>query len=407
MNIFKRFIANISLYGVKNTIKTLPCKATDKGITWLVAKITKNKPLADTIVIESHNDFDCNGGAFYDYLIKNGYNQKYKIVWLIKNKKPAGLPDNVEAFKILRPSIKKSYFICTAKYLLCDDRFTNKVRADQISLYCTHGGCSFKNVKGLIVVPESVDYILSSSPQFDPYICSNFSVEYPNSRMLHVGYPSNDVLFCETGDELSKLSSQSYEKVILWMPTFRKSAAGRNDSAHELPFGIPLIESTNQLDALNRFLAEKSSLLVIKIHPKQDIKTLQNLTSASYSNIIIVDNKIVKEQNIDNSRLMKCADALISDYSAIAYSYLLLNRPISFVLSDLEDYKLGFSVENINDFLPGEKIYTFDELLLFIKNTINGTDAHEEERLKLMNWMYTYRDGDSCKRLSEFLKLSV
>ena len=33
----------------------------------------KNKKLLNMIIIESHNDFDCNGGAFYDYLVKNNY----------------------------------------------------------------------------------------------------------------------------------------------------------------------------------------------------------------------------------------------------------------------------------------------------------------------------------------------
>lgn len=47
----------------------------------------KRKKLLDVIIIESHNDFDSNGGAFYDYLIKNNFNAKYKIVWLLKNKK--------------------------------------------------------------------------------------------------------------------------------------------------------------------------------------------------------------------------------------------------------------------------------------------------------------------------------
>ena len=50
---------------------------------------TKMKPLKNIIIIESHNDFDCNGGAFYNYLIKNNYNEKYLIVWLLKNKKKA------------------------------------------------------------------------------------------------------------------------------------------------------------------------------------------------------------------------------------------------------------------------------------------------------------------------------
>ena len=61
---------------------------------------------------ESHNDFDSNGGAFYNYLIQNEYNKKYKIVWLIKHKESLNvqLPKNVayvmqyNAGRILTPT---------------------------------------------------------------------------------------------------------------------------------------------------------------------------------------------------------------------------------------------------------------------------------------------------------------
>ena len=46
-------------------------------ITKFVSIIFRRSGLKNIIVIESHNDFDCNGGAFYNYLIEHGYNQKY------------------------------------------------------------------------------------------------------------------------------------------------------------------------------------------------------------------------------------------------------------------------------------------------------------------------------------------
>ena len=38
-------------------------------ITKFVSIIFRRSGLKNIIVIESHNDFDCNGGAFYNYLI--------------------------------------------------------------------------------------------------------------------------------------------------------------------------------------------------------------------------------------------------------------------------------------------------------------------------------------------------
>ena len=58
----------------------------------LACLITRFFPTSNTIVIESHNDFDENSGAFYNYLIKHHYNNKYKIVWLLRHKAPDYLP---------------------------------------------------------------------------------------------------------------------------------------------------------------------------------------------------------------------------------------------------------------------------------------------------------------------------
>ena len=68
----------------------------------ILQKYFLQKPVQDVIILESHNDFDSNGGAFYDYLINNKYNQKYKIVWFLRNKCPQSLPENVEGYRYNR-----------------------------------------------------------------------------------------------------------------------------------------------------------------------------------------------------------------------------------------------------------------------------------------------------------------
>ena len=370
----------------------------------LIAWFKRNEPLNNTIIIESHNDFDCNGGAFYHYLIQNGYNKYYKIIWLVKNSITDELPNNVYAFSIFRFSLRKNYHIATASYLLSDDYITDKVRKDQISIYCTHGGITFKNVKGLIVMPKSVDYILSSSEQYDPYLCQNYSIEYPNKKMLHLGYPSNDILFENKRLKIMRFLGKPYQKIILWMPTFRKSkgVSHRSDSNKELPFGIPLIETEEQAYKVNQFLMAQNAVLLIKLHPMQDLEGIGSLED--YKNMIVLSGSRIKEVGIDTYELMSVADALISDYSASSYSYMLKNRPIGFVLSDLNDYKLGFSVPNMEDFLPGNKIYQLTDLINFIKYAVDE-DPYRYEREKLLDYLYEYQDGNACKRLAEFLNL--
>ena len=81
--------------GVKRAMKVLYDYKLELLLEKIVFVFTKHKNLNDVIMIESHNDFDCNGGAFYNYLIKNGYNKKYKIVWLVRKKAKSKFPTNV------------------------------------------------------------------------------------------------------------------------------------------------------------------------------------------------------------------------------------------------------------------------------------------------------------------------
>lgn len=388
--------------GIKHFFEVLYKYKLDKFFL-KVNKVVFKGRLKNVILIESHNDFDCNGGAFYNYLIKNRYNEKYKIVWLLKNEYNGKLPKNVYGYHMEKPSFMKNYYRTVAKYITCDNSIQKKCNKKQKLFYLTHGGVTFKNVKGIVVVPDYVDYVISPSANFDPYMCQNYSIKYPNKKMLHFGFPRDDCYFYETKNEMRKLTEKKYSKYILWMPTFRKGgSAGRNDSEKEQPLGIPLIDSIEMYKELNEYLRKVNCYLIIKIHPMQD---LSNLGISDLSNIKVLVNKNVRELDIDVDNLMKYSDALISDYSSVAYHYLLLNRPTAFVLEDLDDYKLGFSVDNIDDFLAGPKIYKFSEMIDFISDVANDNDLYKEKRTGLRSWLYEYTDDNACKRLVEFMNL--
>ena len=377
----------------------------DSILKKIMGLLFKNSKLKDIIIIESHNDFDCNGGAFYKYLIQEGYNKKYKIVWRLKNPQlvKEKLPYNVSWVYENKPGIVKNYYCWTAKYFFSDDKISVSNRKGQISVYCTHGGCTFKNVKGLIKVPDNVSYILSSSKNYDPYMCSNYSIPYPNNRMLHIGFPSNDELFKCGNNELGKITNKKFKKIILWMPTFRKSKSGRQDCDTDLPLGIPLIDNIEKLNSLNLILKDLNCGLIIKFHPMQDMSSIKQYNKLN--NIFMLDGERIKILNVDIYKLMACCNGLISDYSSSAYSYLMLNRPLGFVLSDLHEYKLGFSVDDMDRFLVGKKIYSYLDFVQFIKDVVEENDIYDTKRRELLNWMYKYCDGNASKRLAEFLNL--
>lgn len=390
--------------GLKHTIEILYDYKIELFLEKIMFFLTRHMKLKNSIMIESHNDFDCNGGAFYNYLIQNGYNKKYKIIWLVRKKIIDKLPPNVIAVPLYGPSIKKAYYICTSKYFTFDCEYVKKRRNEQLMVYCSHGAGGLKNIKGKILIPEYVDYLLIQSKKYAPIQANQWSLTYPNDRMISIGYPAQDIFFDESQPkELEKITNHHYQKVILWMPTFRKGGGyHRNDSKKEQMLGIPLIETEEQYLKLNKYLNLRNVLLVIKIHPKQD---LENLRIQDESNIKVLTGESVKKLKIDNYALMKCVDALISDYSGAAYEYLQLNRPIGYVLDDINDYVAGFVVEDIHTLIAGPEIYTLDQLELFIKNVIDEIDNYKEKRERIRDYIYEYHDANASKRLSELLKL--
>lgn len=398
-------IAYLKEKGVKRALQVLYRYKLHHMLCKLILPFVKNRPLKDTIVIESHNDFDNNGGAFYEFLIENGYNKRYKIVWLLKNKRPKGkLPENVIALKRFAPGIRKAYHVCTAKYLTADNEVTDKTRPEQLSLYLTHGAVGLKSIRSMnAYMPESVDHILCPSENWGRIQAEELHLPF-DRRFAKVGLPHLDTLFKDAPGDLRKLTDKHYRKVFVWMPTFRKGGGfRRNDSEVEQPYGIPLVETEEDMEKIQAFLEENNCLLIIKIHPMQDPSTLKKLHGSE--NIRVLTGKTVKELGVDNYRLIKDADAVISDYSSIIYSFLLLDRPMGFVLSDLKDYKLGLCVDDPEKFLCGPKIYNFEDFFGFLTDVCNGRDAYAEHRRELIPWIYDYQDGNNCQRLAAFMGL--
>lgn len=368
----------------------------------ILACLTKPFPLMNKIVIESHNDFDCNGGAFYNWLVSNGYNKKIKIVWRLYHDAPVDLPDNVSCVPVYGPSWRKAWAICTAKWLTADCTVADKVRDDQLSVYMTHGGFGLKNCHGLITVPESVDYILSPSPSFDDWTRWMYEADNSSVELIHVGYPSLDRLYDENHEAVNK-PNWGDGKTILWMPTFRQGVAvDRNDSSGDYPYGVPLVRDRRALEKLAGVLRQYNVRLVIKLHPKQD---LSSITSDMPEGIEFITGDSIKLQKFDNYDLMLEADAMIGDFSGAIYEYLVLNRPIAFVLSDLSEYKIGL-IDNAEKYMVGPKIYNFDDLETFIRDVSNGTDSFSLEREELLRRMYDLSDGCSSERLSGILGIS-
>ena len=155
---------------------------------------------------------------------------------------------------------------------------------------------------------------------------------------------------------------------------------------------------------MNSYLKERCVKLVAKLHPLQDIdySKLKEL-----DHLVLLSHKQFTDRGMDLYRLMKQADALITDYSSIFFDYLLLDRPIGFTEDDMNDYgdDRGFEVDDVDAYRPGEKIKTMDDLKLFINHIANNIDGFESDRQRVIKLSNDHTKGGYSKRLLDVLDI--
>lgn len=368
--------------------------------------INFTKRLNNYIIFKGANDLEGNAGAFYQYLIDNNYNKKYKIIWLVRNEKYLN-EYNEKNVKIVqwknrnKYSILELYYLCTAKYLIWDNEHIKKNHPLQRSIYLTHGSPIIKNVKGFIHLGDDVDHVLVPSDKVIDMMSYQYS--YNSEKAFVCGLPRNDYIF-DNKKYLRKLTNKEYNKIIIWLPTWRNSSLyKRNDSNSKYKFGLPLIKSIDILNSLNKFLNENNCLLIIKTHILQDF---QKYNLISTNNILFLTQNDIENKKINLYSLFNETDALLTDYSSVNFDYLLLNKPIGYVIDDFENYKNrpGFAMKNPLDVMPGDKLYSVKDLYRFIETLLKGEDNYRESREKVNEWANKYHDNKNCERLLKIIK---
>ena len=91
---------------------------------------------------------------------------------------------------------------------------------------------------------------------------------------------------------------------------------------------MPVVNTFQQMRTLNEKMAEKGTVLLIKLHPFQSRRMVHDVEGMSH--IRLIEHDALLKNDIQINQLLGYADALISDYSSVAVDYLVLDRPMAF-----------------------------------------------------------------------------
>lgn len=244
---------------------------------------------------------------------------------------------------------------------------------------------------------NSDDFCVISSLFFKDIYKSSFN--YSENQLIVAGNPRNDYLFKNTNlKKLFKLPLES--KIILFMPTFRKS---NNMQYIDSTIDLPIINESN-ITEINDKLNNLNQYLFFKPHPYQlDI----NIFHKNFSNIILIDDHDLDQMNLRLYTLIGNSDALITDYSSVYFDYLLVDKPIGFTIPDINEYKRkrGFSVNDPESLMPGVKIKTKQELIKFFISLSKEEDYYSKDRNRISKLVNHYSGEEHSKYLLEKLDI--
>lgn len=266
-----------------------------------------------------------------------------------------------------------------------------------------HGNCAFKTGGSLSNVNFGYQYyftyLIATSDLYVPIMAEEYGC--PEKCVKVAGEPMADSLLQPPREEYD---FRSYDKVLVWMPTFRNSELmGYNDS--NLETLVPLFD-IEEYPALNDLLAKYNIRLIVKLHP---IQTVPADMQRHFSHLSVYSHDEFVQSEYEMYTLLANSDGLIGDYSSVSMQYLFTDKPQGFVVPDLNSYgaNRGFIFDNPEDYMAGHIIKTKEEFAQFIDDFAKGKDQYKDKRHWVCDQIFKHKDAKSCERIVKLSGMSL
>lgn len=322
--------------------------------------------------------FDDNSKAIYLYLKDN---PDYSVYWCQREDK---IYDKaIEKYTIIGSVL--TYF----RYFSADIVFFSHSISTDIApmatklkfkqpfrVFLTHGVDGLKKHKGAKY--EYIDFCTCINELEFSIKNSDWGIDAKKLKV--VGMARYDYLVPQPKKQIQK---------ILYMPTWREWYYNLSlEEFKETDMFKKILELLNHKKLAN-ILQDKEITLTLKLHPffKKYLVAFNDIN---------LDNIIISDENI--SELILESDALITDYSSIAWDFLYLKKPIIFYQFDLEKFlKERGAYISLPDELFGKYSQNPDQIIKYIEEI--STLIDEQEMGKYINTFFKYNDRENCRRI--------
>lgn len=360
------------------------------------------------IILRSMPDYSDNARALADYMLENGYTEKYKIYFDVDDldhfkSRIQGITFISSKSKMGGYNLSYLRLLFSAKYLMSTHELIinkNIARKEQCLVKLWHG-CGYKTRKRP-TTQEGFDAALVSGPLFVKIKAEFWNVD--EKYILPIGYPRYDWFKAKDINALNLIDTfkkNEETKVVMWMPTFRKDKFGRAKFNYIKITQFPILDSIDDWKELDSCCARNNIVILVKRHPFQEDYTIP---FDSFSNIKEIKNELFEKTNIPMYKFIGVTDALISDYSSIAVDYLIVDKPIAYTLDFYEEEKKTrkFIFDDIREYMPGHHLYNLKDMEIYIDDVSKGNDPYKEKRKQMYDMSIAPSDNYCKSVLDKF-----
>ncbi len=363
------------------------------------------------IIFDSKPDFSDNSRFLFEYLQKK-YAFKFDMVWIVYDKKIREYLLNKGIEAVYAFSFRGLKEILTAKIIISSHtHFIDMKSKNQIYVDLWHG----MPLKRILFLdpndPTNLKHLRKETPKIDILISTSSLMKSVLSGCFHMysknvfitGQPRCDGLFKEpnrkTFEKILELNLSSYEKIIFYLPTYREGYEKKID-------GLKMEDNIFRFPRFNwqefsNFLEKTRTLFVCKLHPFEEKIYESKIKELNSPYFKLLTSRSLVTNFTDLYNIIGIADMLITDYSSIYFDFLLLNRPMIFIPTDLEDYRKsrGFTIEPYDFWTPGPKVTNQNDLQKEIRKCWGDPSYYADKRKIVNDIINYYKDGNSSERV--------
>lgn len=403
----------------KNKLKKLRGKVKGKlrnlGAFFLYWKNTRVKKDPSLWVFSGFNKkgYMDNSKYLYEYVL--GHCPEIQAVWLTLDKTvfeqliEEGKPVMMMRTHACRKLVSRAAIGVTDHYRMSDyDAFSGL--NDNLKIVQLWHGVGLKSMQAIVdssTIPGlKYDYPESKwahwrhgyyREEFERYfmlLCPGNERVEKYADVLHI--PREVCFFSGHPRNISLHMTQSlpYENKVIYAPTFRMNAKLERQLISKLRAASEMIQA-----AMERVDGE----FIIRLHPHtwRNYKGILEFLERKYNRISIDRDKDIY-QTLTNYAVM------ITDYSSIAYDFILLDRPVVFFAFDYEDYQerdMGFG-EDYDEYSPGTKTETWEETIAAVEEYLADPEKDGAWRRRVRDEFYDMpvNDENNSQRIAEEIK---